>query len=548
MKARLATRDWQLAASDRRWTTVIPRIIAAARGALIVYQWAVARPLWLDEEMIAINIRDRGFASLAGKLWLDQSAPIGWLVVERLMLLIFGSGERSLRALPMLLGLATIATALWIGRRWLGALATSLLVVTCAVGQWISYAFVELKHYSADACFGLMLPALAVWAVETDRVLAWWVVAAVAQLFGNGALFVTPLCAIVMVSAVWRRRGVAAAVRATLPGALWGAVFVANYVLVLRPAQTSEFLQSYWQLQFPPTANGVSASLQWLGTRLAPFAVKPGGTRVGLLLWIAAAAGFALAPARARLLALMFATVPFAGLLLTTLHLVPFFERLVLWIVPALYAGVAMLADAHVRLKPDTTYGGMTGVVSGFSRTIAILVALLCAADITYVGLDDLSARPAATNHLLDDRAAARWLAAREQPGDVWVTTHLALPALWWYAPEVRLRPDTVSGFSRTIIEVGYADTGPDCQPDEFVRALGSSTRVLVFTGFHFDDVPRSFDALLLERLMGVGQMTAYRGFDDLSRAAIIDRRLTSRRELGEQVPGCLTARPARRW
>src|SRR5215471_15291937 len=147
MKTRRATRlATRLATSDWRLATAVPRILAIAGGLLIVYQWAVARPLWLDEEMIAINIRDRGFTSLAGKLSLEQSAPIGWLVAERVMLVIFGSGERSLRAVPMVLGLVTIATALWIGRRWLSALATSLLVVMCAVGQWVSYAFVELKH------------------------------------------------------------------------------------------------------------------------------------------------------------------------------------------------------------------------------------------------------------------------------------------------------------------------------------------------------------------------------------------------------------------
>jgi hypothetical protein len=530
MKAR-PTAAWRLPTAR-----VIPRIIAIAGGALIVYQWVVARPLWLDEEMIAINIRDRGFAGLAGRLSLEQSAPYGWLLVERVMLLVFGAGERSLRAMPMLLGLATIATAFWIGRRWLNTLAAALLVLLCAVGQWVSYAFVELKHYSADACFGLLLPALATWAVETDRVLVWWIVAAAAQLVGNGALFVTPLCAVAIAVVTLRRRGIGAAVRASLPGVLWFAVFAANYLVILRPAQASAFLQSYWQLQFPPTREGVGATLQWLGAKLVPFAGKPGGTRVGLWLWGAAVGGFLLAPRRARLLALMFASVPVAGFLWTTLHLVPFFERLVLWIVPALYVGVAMLANPVAQaFRPADR---VSAALKGCATTVAIGIAVLLAADIAYVGLDDLKARPAATNHRLDDRSAVRWLVAREQPGDVWVTTRLALPAIWWYAPNV----------ASPIVEVGFADPGPDCAPDAVVRALGDATRILVFTGFHFDDVPKSFDALLLERLMAVGQMTSYRGFDDVSRASIVDRRLTSRREFGDQVSGCLTARPARRW
>ena len=52
---------------------LMPRIIAIAGGALVVYQWASARPLWLDEQMIAINIRERGIAHLAGRPYTEIS-------------------------------------------------------------------------------------------------------------------------------------------------------------------------------------------------------------------------------------------------------------------------------------------------------------------------------------------------------------------------------------------------------------------------------------------------------------------------------------------
>ena len=551
-----------------RLTTVTLWTVAAAGAALALYQWAGSQPLWLDEQMIAINVRERGFAALAGKLSLDQSAPYGWLVLERTALLLFGPGERSMRLVPMLFGVGTIATAFWIGRRWLAPFAASMLMLICSLGQWISYSFAELKQYSADACLALALPALGAWAVDTDRIAVWWFCAAVAQLFANGALFVAPLVGVAIVALVFQRRGAAAALRAAVPAAAWFVVFAINYVIVLRPARTSEFLQTYWQQQFPPTADGVAATVGWIAAQLAPFATKPAGTRVGLLLWIAAVAGFALATRRARVLALTFATVPLAGFLLTTLHFVPFYERLVLWIVPAMYVGVALLADRAVRPKPDTTSGspGPESAASGVRRTlsiatgtIAIAIALAIAVDIVYVGIADLRFGPATTNHRLDDRSAVRWLASREQPGDVWVTTHLALPAIWWYAPEVGLKEDTtaatdatnssgVSGFGRTIVEVGYVDPGPGCDASALAQAIAGARRVLVFTGFHFDDVPKSFDDLLMERLTGVGQITAYRGFGDVSRATIVDTRPGAGRGRGDQVRGCVSARPASRW
>jgi len=497
---------------------VIPSLTAAAAASLVVYQWAVARPLWLDEEMLAINLRERGLPQLAGALSLGQTAPYGWLALQRLVLDMFGSGERALRAVPMIFGLASMAIALWIGRRWLAPLGTSLLVLMTGVGQWVTYSYVEFKPYSADVCLGLWLPALAVWAIETDRVVIWWTVAAVAQFVANGATFVAPGCAALIVVSVWRRRGLRAAFRAAVPGLLFLVLFGIHYVVALRPAQASTYLQTYWQLQFPPTHTGPIAIITWFAPRLAAIAVKPGGTRIGVALWIAAVAGFVAATGRRRLLAVSFALVLLSSFALATAHVLPFFERLVLWIVPALFVGVAMLADVG---RP----GGL--------RYASTVIAILFAADVAYVGLDDLRARPAASHHRLDDRASVRWLAAHEQPGDVWVTTHLALPAIWWYAGD------------RRIVEVGYRESG--CG-DALHDQLSGATRALVYLGFRFDDVPNGFDDLLLTTLIERGRIVAFRGFGDDSRVAVVDLRLTSRRDLVPGRAGCVGAEPARRW
>src|SRR5262245_51411590 len=95
--------------------------------------------LWLDEEMIAINLRDRSFAGLAGPLSLAQAAPYGWLAMQRAVLLVFGPGERALRFLPMAFGVATLATAVWIGRRWMRTAGATALAFLCAFGQWLSF-------------------------------------------------------------------------------------------------------------------------------------------------------------------------------------------------------------------------------------------------------------------------------------------------------------------------------------------------------------------------------------------------------------------------
>ena len=118
--------------SDRRIARVV--FLGAAAGALLLgVEWQWGRMLWLDEEMIAINLRDRSMRELAGTLSLGQAAPYGWLVLQRTMLLAGGTGERTLRLIPLVFGMATLATASWSGRRWMTAAGALSLVFLCTM-------------------------------------------------------------------------------------------------------------------------------------------------------------------------------------------------------------------------------------------------------------------------------------------------------------------------------------------------------------------------------------------------------------------------------
>ena len=216
--------------------------IALAGAAVLIYWWHAARPLWVDEEMLALNVRDRAFTDLPAALWLDQAAPLGWLALERTALLTLGPTERAMRLLPVLFGLSTLLTCLWIGRRWMTPVGSAILVLLCAVGQWVVFFALEMKHYSADTSLSLLIPALAAWSLEDEagaaavprRAARWWTVAGVTLWFSHGALFVTPLCAVMMLTVCWWRLGWRVALRAAVPGLVWLASFGFHYFFELR--------------------------------------------------------------------------------------------------------------------------------------------------------------------------------------------------------------------------------------------------------------------------------------------------------------------------
>src|SRR5262245_57210697 len=308
-------RDLSSRRHSRAW--LVGTLIAASSAAVLVYWTSTARPMWVDEEMLALNVRDRSFVQLAGPLWLDQSAPFGWLVLERLMMLVFGTGERAVRALTVIFGIGTLATAWWIGRRWMTPFGAAVLVALCGTGEWLVFFTLELKHYSADAAGALFVTALAGWALDDSnehssrprRFVLWWTAAGVAMWFSNGALFVTPMCALVLLGSILRRRDAQGITRFLTGGFGWLVYFIGSYWLVLRHALANPYLKNCWAFAFPPAREGAGAVLSWVGAKFTPFAVKPVGTGMPALFWVVYVAGVLSGLIAQSNLAIVFATV-----------------------------------------------------------------------------------------------------------------------------------------------------------------------------------------------------------------------------------------------
>jgi hypothetical protein len=553
----------------RRWlprsALTTPVTIAAIGISLDIFLWAGPPPLWLDEEAIALNIRDRSFADLAGPLWLGQSAPFGWLVMQRVIVLTLGTSELALRLIPLLFGIATVVTAVWVGHRWMGKAGTVALVVVCGAAESLTHYRFEVKHYTADGFWGLLLPALAVWAIEganpsqrMRRAIGWWLVAAVAHFFANGALLVTPACAVVLLLLVWRRDGRQAAATFVLVGLVWIAAFLVNYQLSIRNAHESAYLRGFWASALPPESAGLIDRAQWLIDRVQPLARDPGGTQLWKSLWLLAICGFTFAMKPS--LGGMFSTVPLAAFAFAALGLVPLRERLAIWIVPSLYVGLALAIDKAVRVARHAG-PGQSWLIRGVATAVLLVAVHLCV-DISRRGWSNREVkRIRDSKHRLDDARSARWLMARYQPGDAIIATRLTWPALWWYG-EIPLGEPTAPGPRgidwEAMYEVAYSSPGPACERKPLQHALMNHRRVLVYIGFR--DERKGFDELLLRELGEIGAVIEVEQFADLSRLAVIqvgDSRagavevVAARRNIVDASPpldGCARVRPAEVW
>jgi hypothetical protein len=537
-RAALAVIGWTRS-HPREMLNAIPALLAIVVVCTQVYVWMAAPSLWLDEQAIALIVRERSFAHLIGSVWLATSAPLGWLAVERAAILVGGTGELALRFLPVLFGIATMAAAVWVGRQWMSPLGATALVLLCGSNQWLALYWFEAKQYSADACWALVLPAMAAWAIEAEtdvrriwRASAWWTAAMIGQWLANGAAIVTPGCAVVLLGASWRRRR-AVTVAVAAFGLIWVAGILLHYQMSMRYTLNSGYFYQYWQSEFPPPSTGLAGTLRWMFDRLGPLSVNPAGTGLWVSLWTLALGGFVFASNRA--LGLAFATVPLAAFLLAGLRIVPLYQRFVLWIVPALAVGIALVLDRAVRVGREAARRRHLG---------QFVIAVAVTAGVVRLGADVVSrgnetfriARPGMTKHGLDDRAAVRWLMAQRQPGDAIVTTPLAWPAVWWYGDIPIGDDDVARGKLRdggSMLQVTPEEPGPGCDDSQLRDALNGHRRVLAYLGF--PDFPPAFGDLLLQRIEELGSRVAYRQFAQISRAVVIELHPAS---VGESTPG----------
>ena len=546
--------------STIRWAFLLT-CAAVAGTALKMYQWYFSRPLWLDEEMVLLNVRDRAVADLTGPLWMNQAAPFGWLVLQRGVVTALGTGDRDVRAVPVLFGIATLWVAWWMARRWMTPFAAGLFITLCGIGQWIVFYPLEAKPYSADAFCAIALLACGTWSAEPAneraisrvRTLVWWSVASLAQWVSFAATLATPPCAAVLVAITWRRAGWRAAAVVTAQGLIWLASFGAHYVLSIRYGSNDRFLRSYWASGFPPADGGVTGAAHWLISQWDVLAAHPGGTTLWMAFWLTAAYGVSVLLIKRPVMGLMILSMPLAGFLAAIGRVAPFTDRLALWTAPALYAAIAVAAgnlfDRTDRPRSPAAWATF------FVAVIAAVSAWAVCIDIVEKGRERVIIRGA--NHGVDDGRGVRLLMAQHQPGDVLLTPHFGLPAVWWYAGVDTAEPNLGGALpdrGLRVFEIGHRWPGSGrCETRtrlrELSKALAGVPRASVYLGFDSNN-PAGFQQLVLADLARLGTRVFYSQVAAEGIVAIYDLRQPPTPEPAPvfQIDGCVVIAPARRW
>jgi hypothetical protein len=360
------------------------------------------RSLWLDEAMLALNIGERSFAGLLDPLAFNQAAPLGFLWLEKLAVSVLGVGEMALRLFPLIAAIVALFLFAVLARRLLAPYAALAVIVLFALSTSQVYFAAEVKQYSFDVLWAILILLLGHHAAESGadrggsvasaagsrrgRLTTLAVVGAIGVWFSHPLIFALP-AALAYVVIERRRVGVHAGESAArgplLVAAAWTGSFALAYFLAASDASQGALMQRFWAEGFMPLPPRSVAEWAWFGQAFGDlirntydFTERIDPTRAvadalgGIFLLVGVVY---LARGRRPVLVLLGTPIVLA-LLAAALSVYPFRGRLIQFLVPSSILLIAFGIESAWSLGAQRT----TGWLAAISRTSAAMAAAIC--------------------------------------------------------------------------------------------------------------------------------------------------------------------------
>jgi len=335
IRSRIRHSDWQY-------------LVPIAAGIVFrISQYLANRSLWLDEVYLADNILHRSYLELLQPLDDNQGAPILFLFLERLVVDLVGTSEYALRLVPLISGIVSVFLFFVVARAFLNGGALMFALVLFAVSDPLIYYASEVKQYSTDVAVALAIYAIAMRVrdkgLSPGNLLALATVGVGAVWLSDPALFVLAAVGSELVLSFWWRRDTRSVLLLVGAEVGWMVSFAGNYFVRLGNLGSNPVLQDYWKDYFAPFPPFSRADFRWYAFSVADamrFLFQDvTGLLLGLVL-VMLVFGWLQAGSKKIFLSLL-APLLFA-LMASSLHYYPFYQRFLLFTLPALIVLMAL--------------------------------------------------------------------------------------------------------------------------------------------------------------------------------------------------------------
>ncbi len=334
----------EMGKASKIWWTLLALAVMAVGAAMRLRFYLYNRSMYRDEAALALNLVHRSFAGLLKPLDNHQGAPVGFLLLEKLVVSLLGSHEYALRLMPLVASILTLPLFYLLCRQFLSRPIAVIALIVVAMGEKQYDYSADTKQYAVDVFVTVALMLLAMLAVGNSLrqtagsrrgLIALAIAGAMAVWFSHPAVFVLGAIG-VMAAMEWfsrkRRSGIFDLAAVAL---VWILSFGADYLLVLHRLSHNDFMQSFWieADAFTPIPKSIQALVWYKETFFAIFESPCSLGFVGLsaLVFVLGVGWLYRRRKSAALLVLM--PVIFA-LAASLAHKYPFKERLILFICP----------------------------------------------------------------------------------------------------------------------------------------------------------------------------------------------------------------------
>jgi hypothetical protein len=343
---------------------------------------------------------------------------VGYLLVEKSLVLLLGGSEYVLRLFPLLCGAASIVLFARLVALVLDPLGASLALAFFVLAEPLVYYASEAKQYACDVtvCLALLLLSMTFLegALSRRRSAALAVTGALAVWFSHPAAFVLGACGAVLLLSVLRDRDWSRLVALGAIFAAWTAGAAACWQVSFRHVAENPFLLSFWRPAFLPALLQRQPPYRVARDCLAALDLTPWNGALAALITCGAVSLFF----RARRLLLAITLIVGLTLAVSYLHGYPLQRRFLLFWVPLAIilaaAGGSAVLRALARVRPELA----------LIAALPVLGAPLAHAVGTLGG-------PRAVQEL---KPVLAYIKQQERPGDTIYVFHLAAYPFKYYA------------------------------------------------------------------------------------------------------------------
>jgi len=297
---------------------------------------------WVDEIYVALHVNGKNLLQIfLGSIFSSNfpSPPMGFLLIEKLNVLIFGNNEYAFRLFPFICGIASLIIFYQMLKKYVRPKAVFVGFALFVFSESLIYYSAQAKRYSIEVLVTLLLYLFAIHFQSTQmsykKAFVYGMIGVVAILFSYSSIFILTAIAFVQLLACIKEKDYKRLVRYLYAYALWLICFVFMYLVYVKEVICADLMfklygtNDYFSLIF-----WSKGWILWVGKKIIEIFHGPMGLSPAILAMVFCITGIVYMYKNGREKCLMLLLPVFLVLVASGFKKYPFLGRFLLFVVP----------------------------------------------------------------------------------------------------------------------------------------------------------------------------------------------------------------------